>query len=53
MNREIYAEICNKLTLPNTVLEQLSSGEKVSDELIQKAKSELTSAIELLTKDKN
>ena len=49
MNKELMAEIRNKLTPAKTALDLLAQGKEVPKEFIEMAKKELDKAVELLT----
>jgi len=48
MDKELIADMRNKLTLPKTVLECLKDGKEVPKETIKLALKELDEAVELL-----
>jgi len=51
MNKEIYADIRNKLTTPIVVLEKISKGERVPEKTADLALRSLKDAISLLDKE--
>jgi hypothetical protein len=49
MDKELIADICNKLQSPKTALELISEGKNVSKEFIRAAKRDLDEAEDLCT----
>lgn len=48
MNEEIWADIRNKLTVPQIALDKLAKGEKVPREFLELASQELSDLVKLL-----